>query len=104
MQVNPKESAGAKRWFFIAGGAAICLSIFIRQVDYRLSHSTKEKVLGETLHEMRTAQIALPARVTDLRLNASTHGFARPGLEDANNPLDAQAAPAHGGAKHGAHH
>jgi len=82
MHVDAKISSDARRWFFGAGLVAILLSIFLATVDYRLSHSKGEQVLGSTLRELRTAQSALPSRVTDARQGSGVVGFAAPVPQD----------------------
>ncbi|MFM1848944.1 MAG: hypothetical protein RL417_2418 [Pseudomonadota bacterium] len=82
MNLDPKITSDARRWFFGAGLAAILLSIFLAVTDYRLSHSDREKVLGATLKELRTAQSTLPSRVTDSRQGSGVAGFAAPSSAD----------------------
>lgn len=55
------------RWFFMLGLVAVGLAATLWAVDDKLSYSDSEKKLGETLHELRTAQTTLPGRVTDTR-------------------------------------
>lgn len=67
MKLNEHEMKDGMRWFYGAGAVAILLVIFLRFVDDRLTHSPRERVLGETLSELRSAQFSLPARATDDR-------------------------------------
>jgi|GEM_PF-2722778 len=60
-------SKSAIQWFLCAGLFAAAFTAFLINADYRMSHSTAEKQLSVTLHELRTAQASLPARVTDER-------------------------------------
>jgi hypothetical protein len=78
MNLDPQIASDARRWFFGAGLAAVLLSLFLAVTDYRLSHSDREKVLGQTLKELRTAQSSLPSRVTDPRQGSGAAGFAAP--------------------------
>ena len=64
-------SKNAAAWLLGAGLFAAALTAFIINADYRMSHSTGEKVLGATLHEMRTAQASMKSRVTDARQTES---------------------------------
>jgi hypothetical protein len=83
MHSDAKISSDAQRWFFGAGLAAVLLSILLAMVDYRLSHSKGEQVLGSTLRELRTAQSSLPSRVTDTRQGSGVVGFSAPVLPDS---------------------
>lgn len=65
---NDEESRTAYRWFFLAGAAAIIFAWFLYSADERLSHSNRERALGETIYEMRSAQHSFDSRVTDERL------------------------------------
>lgn len=64
---NETIEADAIKWIISAGGFAVLLSLFLVTADYQLSHSDKEKRLGETLRELRTAQASMASRVTDPR-------------------------------------
>ena len=67
MELNQQEQRDGMRWLFSAGAFAVVLTIFIFFTDHKLTTSTREKVLGETLIELRTAQTSLASRVTDER-------------------------------------
>ena len=54
-------------WLVVAGGAAIALGIFLYSVDNSLTFSNSEEVLGETLHELRSAQAEVSPGISDLR-------------------------------------
>ena len=69
------EAKGAVTWLLGAGGFAVGLSIFLATVDYKLSHSDREKVLGKTINELRVAQSTLPSRATDRRQGNGLAGF-----------------------------
>ena len=71
MHEHAHVQADGYRWFFVVGAIAICFSIFLANIDKRLSESDKEKRLGDTLRELRTAQTTLPSRVTDSRQTLS---------------------------------
>ncbi len=64
---SAKISRDAFTWLLGAGAFAVLLSVSLAVVDYRLSHSLKEKQLGATLKELRTAQSEMDSRVTDHR-------------------------------------
>ena len=55
------------RWFFIAGGAAVLLTLFLVWTDSYLSNSKREEILRDTLYDLRTAQASLPSEVSDPR-------------------------------------
>lgn len=68
MEVNAAEARGGARWFFGAGLFAIVLSIGLFVADEKLSSSQKERELGSTIRELRTAQSALGSQAyTDPR-------------------------------------
>ncbi len=68
---HANEASDGYRWFFGMGLVAVCFAIFLATVDQRLSQSDRERVLGATLKELRTAQASLPSRVTDSRQTQS---------------------------------
>ncbi|RMG41669.1 MAG: hypothetical protein D6719_08035 [Candidatus Dadabacteria bacterium] len=71
MKLDPAEQQAGLRWLIGAGLFAVALSVFLYRVDIGLSTSQREKVLGETLREIRTAQAALKSADPDPRqLNA----------------------------------
>ena len=82
MILNPQETQGAIRWFVGAGLFAVLFSFFLYRADEGLSHSTRDKVLGETLYELRAAQTALGSGATDPRQ-----------LHHPESPLTAAQAP-----------
>ena len=67
MELNQKEVTGGMSWLLGAGTAAVLLLAFLIYVDHGLRHSDGEKVLGDTLRELRTAQSSLPSEVSDER-------------------------------------
>jgi hypothetical protein len=67
MELDPQEQKDGMRWLYSAGAFAVVLSIFLFVSDHKLSTSTREKDLGNTLRELRTAQTSLTGRVTDER-------------------------------------
>ena len=96
-QLEQIEAKSAVRWFFGAGLFAILLVIALYAIDNRLSNSTRERDLGNTLKQLRGAQAALPGRVTDERqLMPFAHQAA---ISEPAADVAAGAAPAH--AAHG---
>lgn len=67
MKQDPIVQKDAKAWIFRAGAAAILLCIFLFMSDEYLSNSPREKELGRTLFELRSAQTSLSSGVTDTR-------------------------------------
>lgn len=72
MNIDPKIERDGIRWFFIAGTAALALSLFLFFVDEGLSNSKSEQRLAETLRELRTAQASLPSGAVDPRTSRSS--------------------------------
>ena len=72
LEGDPKVLADGMRWFFIAGPIAVAFAFFLYSADEMLEHSDREKVLGETLYELRSSQTGLPSRVEDPRVKRST--------------------------------
>jgi len=54
------EQADGIRWILGAGLAAVLIASFVAWSDHTLSTSNSEKLLGERLRELRTAQASLP--------------------------------------------
>jgi hypothetical protein len=77
------------RWFFALGLVAIALSLALWTVDDVLSKSDSEQRLGQTIHELRTAQHTLPARVTDTRQTL-------PFMHNQHDAVSAESSEAHG--------
>lgn len=69
MKLNPEEVRNAWTWFFCAGILAIGLSAFLQISDFRLSTSPRERILGNTLYELRLAQTSVKAGAVDPRLS-----------------------------------
>jgi hypothetical protein len=68
-QIHSKE---AVRWFFGMGAVAIIITSALLLVDGKLTRSTKERRLADTLFEMRSAQSSIPQRSgSDSRLVVS---------------------------------
>jgi len=68
MKVDKEEAARGSRWFMVAGSIAVAFAAALFMVDEGLSNSPRERVLGQTLEELRTAQASLPpARSLDER-------------------------------------
>ena len=77
---NEAIDADAFRWIIGAGAFALLLTAFLIAADYGLSHSDREKRLGETLRELRTAQASMASHVTDQRQTQSyLYGPAKKG-------------------------
>ncbi len=70
MELKERELRDAWIWFFAAGAFAILLSMFVQTVDFKLSTSDREKVLGETLRELRGAQAEIASGAVDERLSS----------------------------------
>lgn len=69
MKIDSQEAARGKRWGLVAGLVAIAFAGALFTVDEALSNSPRERNLGNTLMELRTAQAGLaPARPVDDRL------------------------------------
>jgi hypothetical protein len=62
-----EESKGGLQWLVFAGLFAVCFSLFLVWCDHRLSTSTGERDLANTLRELRSAQAGLPATRVDGR-------------------------------------
>ena len=91
-QIEQAEAKSAIRWFFGAGLVAILLVFALYTIDNRLSTSTRERDLGDTLKRLRGAQAALPGRVNDDRqLMPFVHGAAQSASEPESEV--AQASP-----------
>lgn len=71
MELNPKDVKAGMTWLFVAGGAAIALSIFLQYADYSLSTSDREVRLRDTLLELRTAQAEVGSDTIDRRLDVA---------------------------------
>lgn len=67
MKVDARDEKWGWNWFFGAGLFAVALSLGLAYMDHRLIHSDKEKRLGETLHELRSAQTSLAGHSADPR-------------------------------------
>lgn len=67
MELDPQETRAGTKWFFMAGLFAIAFSFALVKIDDSLTESKRDKILGETLHELRTAQASLPSRSQDER-------------------------------------
>jgi hypothetical protein len=68
MKIDKEEAARGSRWFVVAGGVAVVFAAALFTVDEALSNSPRERRLGQTLQELRTAQASLPpARSLDER-------------------------------------
>lgn len=89
-QDSHKVESDGYRWFFGMGLLALVFCFVLKTVDDKLSTSDSEKRLGQTLHELRTAQASLPARVTDSR---QTLPFMH--SHQANEQVSEQSAEAH---------
>lgn len=69
MKIDTQEAARGKRWAVVAGIVAIAFAGALFTVDEALSNSPRERILGNTLLELRTAQAGLSSvRPMDERL------------------------------------
>ena len=59
--LTEKQRRDSWFWLFAGGFFAISLALFLFWSDRTLTNSDKEKVLGRTLHEIRSAQASLPS-------------------------------------------
>jgi len=76
MDLNSQEQKSGVRWFFGAGLVAVCLSLFLYNVDNILTFSDKEERLAETLYDLRSAQTGLPTGSVDDRLLVGSNSIA----------------------------
>ena len=69
MEFKTSEANGAFKWLFGAGAAAIGLSLFMFWADDTVLGNAKQRDIAHNaqLRELRVAQSALPAGVTDER-------------------------------------
>ncbi|MBX7143387.1 MAG: hypothetical protein K1X79_02970 [Oligoflexia bacterium] len=84
-QDTHKIESDGYRWFFGMGLLAVVFCLVLKAADDGLSTSTRDKVLGQTLHELRGAQASLPGRVTDTR---QTLPFMHQNASDATSAED----------------
>ncbi len=61
MITDKNETQRGVRWFAIAGSVAVLFAFGLYTVDETLSNSPRERKLGQTLLELRSAQTTLPA-------------------------------------------
>lgn len=66
--LTQKESRDSWVWLFVGGAFAICVALFAFWSDRTLSTSDHEKRLGETIHELRSAQAGLPSSLDPRQL------------------------------------
>jgi hypothetical protein len=99
MEDNSIIQSNASRWFIGGGFFAALVFAFILWVDHKLSTSDGEKVLGQTLHELRSAQSSLAGLPVDPRVDHGLNGSAKPDVDAA-----APAAPEGAAAGHADHH
>lgn len=69
MDLREQEIQGGYKWLLCAGTAAVLLSAFLFYVDNVIMAGApaRDKAHAAKLRELRVAQSALPARVTDER-------------------------------------
>jgi len=67
LQVSECEQRDAVRWFIVVGLLAVAMCFFLKAVDDRLTNSTAEQELGQTLRELRGAQFSMPSQMSDPR-------------------------------------
>jgi len=68
MNIDPIEMKNGYTWFFGAGLFAVLLSIGLFFTDEMLENSSKERDLGQTLFELRSAQSSFTSGSVDERL------------------------------------
>lgn len=71
MKLDPDTQRRGRNWLLGAGGLAVLFSFFLYNVDLTLTDSPRERILGETLYELRMSQHSLPTGETDERLTTS---------------------------------
>ena len=77
MESNVAEQKSGMVWLSIAGPVAILLVFALYTVNNRLTESTGEKVLGDTLRELRGAQTSIQSHYSDVRsTNEGMHAGA----------------------------
>lgn len=74
MHSNPQETQLGTQWFIGSLIVALCFAGFLYYCDQRLSNSPRDRILGQTLLELRTAQTSLPGNISDSRL--ADHGVS----------------------------
>ncbi len=70
MEFDNHENRLASLWFVGAGIFAICLGIFIFNVDLYITNSDREEIRGREMKEVRTAQASFVS-TQDPRIAAS---------------------------------
>lgn len=70
--LTEKQRKDSWIWLFAGGTFAICLALFLFWADRYLSTSDREQRLGETLRELRSAQVSLPGSVDPRQLGILT--------------------------------
>ena len=68
--LTEKERRDSWIWLFVGGAFAICVASFMFWSDRTLSNSDSEKVLGQTIHEIRSAQVSFPSSVDPRQLGS----------------------------------
>lgn len=66
--LTEKERRDSWIWLFAGGTFAICVGLFAFFADRYLSTNGRERILGETIHEIRTAQASVPSSVDPRQL------------------------------------
>ena len=69
MELDNKELMLGKYWLFAGGIFAICMSLFVYNVDIYLNNSDMEEVRGQEMNEVRVAQAYLGTGQVDPRLS-----------------------------------
>ncbi len=69
MESREKEVKDGFKWLFVAGSAAVILSVVLFWADNSVmgGASARDRAHNEELRQLRLAQSALPAHVTDER-------------------------------------
>ena len=69
MEFCKEETKLGTLWFIFAGSFACCLAVFLAMYDHTVTYSDAEKVRGEELKAVRTAQASLPIGKVDPRIS-----------------------------------
>lgn len=89
MDLRTKEVQDGFKWLMLAGSAAVLFSMALFWADNTVmgGAAARDKVHNESLRDLRVAQAALPARVTDPRqtLPLSIEGAEKAAAPEASS-------------------
>ena len=71
MEFDRNENRAAGCWFFGAGLFAICMALFVYNLDLYITNSDSEKIRGQEMREVRIAQASFVGSPQDPRIKAS---------------------------------